>query len=391
LHEVIVSGSGPSGSFAARLLAQRGLDVVLLEKEHHPRSKCCAGGLLLRAARKLDFELPEDIVERRISRLRLVSGGDAAELRATGQFALTIRRERLDEFMAQKAKEAGAELLEGVKALGVHQDATSVGVTTTAGEMCCRYFLVAEGATSQNADRLFGRFDRKRVAVGGAMRMKLQEEPDDAMEVHLLPHRSRVHRTMPPTAAVFPHRGGAMVSLVGKGLDGETIRAVLSEVGKEYSSRFGRAFDGAESCFHRLPLWIRPKLRNGRCLALGDSAGFVSPFSGEGLTHALESSRLAALAVVNARAEGNAKNLALYERTCWREIVRRMRATAILGPVVRSVSRRIDVRELARALDEDELLRDKLSGLLDGRSGALEASAIMMAKFPRLMPRLNIR
>ena len=223
------------------------------------------------------------------------------------------------------------------------------------------------------------------------MRMKLQEEPDDAMEVHLLPHRSGVHGTMPPTAAVFPYRGGATVSIVAKGLDGETIRAVLSEVGKEYSSRFGRAFDGAESCFHRLPLWIRPKLRNGRCLALGDSAGFVGPFSGEGLTHALESSRLAALAVVNARAEGNAKNLALYERTCWREIVRRMRAAAILGPVVRSVSRRIDVRELARALDEDELLRDKLSGLLDGRSGALEASAVMMAKFPRLMPRLNIR
>ena len=35
--EVLVVGGGPAGSTIAALLAERGRDVMLLEKTHHPR------------------------------------------------------------------------------------------------------------------------------------------------------------------------------------------------------------------------------------------------------------------------------------------------------------------------------------------------------------------
>ena len=50
--EVCVVGAGPAGCTVAAELAGRGIDVVLIEREHVPRPKCCAGGLSV-AAREL--------------------------------------------------------------------------------------------------------------------------------------------------------------------------------------------------------------------------------------------------------------------------------------------------------------------------------------------------
>ena len=47
-YEVIVVGAGPSGSTAAKILAEKGIKVLLLDKENFPRNKPCGGGLPLR-------------------------------------------------------------------------------------------------------------------------------------------------------------------------------------------------------------------------------------------------------------------------------------------------------------------------------------------------------
>ncbi|MBW1766293.1 MAG: FAD-dependent monooxygenase, partial [Deltaproteobacteria bacterium] len=44
-YDVIIIGSGPAGSSAAKSLTQRGLETLILEKEKLPRYKCCSGVL----------------------------------------------------------------------------------------------------------------------------------------------------------------------------------------------------------------------------------------------------------------------------------------------------------------------------------------------------------
>ncbi len=56
-YDVIVAGAGPAGSMAARLLADRGARVLLLDKQRFPRDKPCGGGVTLRAAALQEIDL----------------------------------------------------------------------------------------------------------------------------------------------------------------------------------------------------------------------------------------------------------------------------------------------------------------------------------------------
>ena len=64
-YDAVVAGAGPAGSTAARLLAERGTSVLLLDKHRFPRDKPCGGGVTLRAAAVQDIDLLP-VVERTI-------------------------------------------------------------------------------------------------------------------------------------------------------------------------------------------------------------------------------------------------------------------------------------------------------------------------------------
>src|SRR5579864_3023351 len=63
--DAVVVGAGPSGSTAARELAQRGARVLLLDRARFPRDKPCGGGVTIRAADLLPFDL-SPVVERTV-------------------------------------------------------------------------------------------------------------------------------------------------------------------------------------------------------------------------------------------------------------------------------------------------------------------------------------
>ena len=46
MRDVIIIGAGPAGSSLAYFLTKEGIDVLLIDKDHFPRYKPCAGAFL---------------------------------------------------------------------------------------------------------------------------------------------------------------------------------------------------------------------------------------------------------------------------------------------------------------------------------------------------------
>ena len=152
-HDLIVVGGGPAGATCARKAVQLGLDVLLLEKEHHPRRKPCGGGVTLRVRDQLDFDF-SSVVEREQCGLRLFSpSGLSVENIREETTGFTVRREDFDHLLLKKAEEAGAEVLQGVKVIDVSEESDGVVVTTDDGSYKSKFLAGADGVNSTIASK----------------------------------------------------------------------------------------------------------------------------------------------------------------------------------------------------------------------------------------------
>lgn len=161
MHDVIVVGGGPSGSTAANLLAKAGVSVLVLERDAFPRFH--VGESLLPA----DLEVFERIGLDPDAHGFLYKGGAefldesigghrefpfGVALPGTPDHAYQVERSRFDNALLELARDAGAEVRQGVRVTGVSIERERVRVASTEGEHVGRYVIDATGL-----DALMGR------------------------------------------------------------------------------------------------------------------------------------------------------------------------------------------------------------------------------------------
>ncbi len=310
--DAVIVGGGPAGATAAHDLARNGHRVVLLDRAG--RIKPCGGAIPPRLLR--DFAIPESLLVAHATSARIVAPSNReVDMPIEGGFVGMVDREVFDEWLRARAAASGADRRTGTFER-IERDADGVAVVVyrpglrgQAGDsvrLRTRAVIGADGATSLVARQTIrnGGKPRNVFAYHEIIRSPASGEGGfDGKRCDIFYQ----HRLSPDFYAwIFPHGETASVG-VGSASKGFPLRGSVREL---------RASSGLASCetirSEGAPIPLRPlrKWDNGRDVVLaGDAAGVVAPASGEGIYYAMSGGRLAADAVREFLATGNARAL----------------------------------------------------------------------------------
>ncbi|UXY32432.1 geranylgeranyl reductase family protein [Streptomyces sp. HUAS TT20] len=310
-YDAVVVGAGPGGCSAAYHLAVRGRRVLLLEAQRFPRDKACGDALTQRAVRILTAMGVLDSLPR-AERLR----GARVHMRGRGwrdfiydaypgadSHCLVVPRVVLDAAVCARTVAVGAEVWEGatvttpiveagrVVGVRVRRDGRLSDVRSAA-------VIAADGARSPLA-RAVGLLPEGGLGVGvrGYLTdldglQDLQEvflPLDDVAERDLLPSFGWIN----PTGASEANIGVGLFRPGYEGRAGQVLQDFLARLSTRRETFGGRLRGAWATAPFRLDFSPDRCVADG-ILLVGDAAGLVNPFSGEGISYALESGRTAA-------------------------------------------------------------------------------------------------
>jgi geranylgeranyl reductase family protein len=316
--DAVVVGAGPAGAATAILLAEQGFSVVLLDRARFPRDKVCGEYLSPEGRRILDRLGVLSTVEARGARplrgMRIL-GPDGTLLvgdypaagagRGHRPRALAIRRRTLDLALVERAREVGVSVREGTRVVDLVREGRRIAgvVTEPVGPRVsiggperfpARLVVAADGRASVVVQRLGLRRPHRWLR-----RLALVADVEGASGD---PERGEIVLAPPAYSILNP---------VAAGLGNLSLVVPIDEARRRKADLAGY-FDGTTRAMPGLGERLRDARRVGPVRALGplayrvlppredgvilvgDAAGFLDPFTGEGIYAALRSAELAA-------------------------------------------------------------------------------------------------
>ena len=159
--DVIVVGAGPAGSTAAKVLAEKGLHVLLVERHKLPRYKSCSGVLIQKTMdlvrRYFGEDVPLSATCTPVENRGMIFTDDKGQEFRFEQGGLNICS--FDNWLTEQAAASGAEVRDSTSAISCEDQADSVAVTlggkSTYTETA-RYVIDCEGVTGVLKRKLLG-------------------------------------------------------------------------------------------------------------------------------------------------------------------------------------------------------------------------------------------
>jgi geranylgeranyl reductase family protein len=384
--DVLVVGAGPAGAGAAAALARAGVDVLLVESKEHPRPKACAEYASPRIVEELarlgvpDGAWRDDALA--LAGMRVIRGDDAVQVGyrdAEGpRTAWGLDRTRFDAALAAHAVASGARLLErtafddlhwrgGQEGSGGHVVGATIRTSEGRRGVRCSWVIGADGARSRVAQRAGVESVPLPRRLGLVAHYEGVAALRDHGEMHVAP---RWYVGLAPLAGDRLNVGMALP------LDGDRRGA---------EERFQAAIDALPAVAERLrggerltpirgasPIGHRVRRAAGRgWMLVGDAAGFIDPFTGEGIYRALRSGRAAADAIAAGLDEGAAARYLASRRRAFAAkdgltwlVQGMLAARPVMGYALRRLSARPELAlRLGSALGDCRPASDALSPL----------------------------
>jgi geranylgeranyl reductase family protein len=323
-YDVAVVGGGPAGASSAYYAAKLGLKTILFEKQAYPREKPCGGALSERSVPLLGTHAV-DAINCNMEELHLYAPSFKRFVSGPLPGRFVIRRE-FDHAIAKDAREAGVELWENspVKTIQppVSLSAGNYKIITAESTVSARYVILATGY--QNNLLIKQLKIREKWGKDYLAMCMVSETPIDN---EILASTDFSGKVLGIFFGAVPNGYGWYFVKDGYVNIGVGATAMLvKDIGiKNAYTNFVRNLKEKELLPGELelakarafPLPFKKTAEKtvfGNVLLVGDSAGFVSPVTGEGIYYSLRGGQLAAEAI-----HGNIKNgtpLFVYQENC---------------------------------------------------------------------------
>jgi geranylgeranyl reductase family protein len=314
MRDVIVVGAGPSGLNVARQLAEKNLNVLVLEKKKSVGEHVICTGIVSKEAFD-EFELSMDSILTKIQKIRWNSPlGNFVDYEHPNHFAYVVDRERFDKYLSYNVDEI--ELESEVVDVSLNDDSVEV-VTKKAGKFREKYRA-------------------RMIIIATGINYKLHKELDLGYPVEFLNGvQAEMYLPFIQHTHVFVGKDiapGAFAWLVPMGEGLVRLGLMTEKDPMRYFDRLIEMFSGdkiefANSNriqFKAIAQGLVSRTYGNRVLALGEAAGQVKTTTGGGIYFGLLCSEIATKVVIKAFEKGNFNKdiLAEYEKL-WRQTIQK--------------------------------------------------------------------
>lgn len=344
--DVIIVGGGVAGLAASIVLAENDLEVLLVERGDYCGAKNVTGGRLY--GHSLEKIIPnfadEAPIERKVVKEKISMMSEKSSLdigyssKELGEnkdsSSYVVLHSKFDQYLAEKAEEAGVAIITGVLVEKLLlEDGKVVGIDATGEEMYADAVIIADGVNSLLSQQIGIKkeLEPNQVAVGAKEVIELSEE--------IINERFNLEsgEGMSWLSCGDPTMGGFGGGFIYTNKDSVSIGVVatLSDIGysntkltdllerfKEHDSvaPFIKGGKTIEYSAHLVPeegIHMVPQIYGDGFLVVGDAAGFCINlgYTVRGMDFAIESGRLAALAILRAKEKEDfsKESLAVYQ------------------------------------------------------------------------------
>ncbi|MBY8990058.1 MAG: NAD(P)/FAD-dependent oxidoreductase [Candidatus Lokiarchaeota archaeon] len=310
MYDVVISGAGPSGSQCAEVIAKAGYNVALIEKNTNWRKPC--GG----AVHSSVLDLYPQIKKFDISKIVgvVMHSADYHKLQFKGagnEYSIIMDRLKLDNLMRDAAVDAGADLFDNNISFDLLiKNQKKIGIKTKSPTGIKEYqgniIVIADGMSSKLAFKsgLRSKWKINELAIGKCAIMEGTHNLDEELVyVYFMPYQGY--------GWIFPlsrNRFNIGVFTFGSDNSKYNVLKIYQEFItnphiKNYipNSNYKIIWKGAYS-FPAEGV-LEKSLYSDNLMLIGDTGGFVSPISGEGIQTAVVSGKVAAETAIEALQE----------------------------------------------------------------------------------------
>jgi len=374
-YDVAVVGGGPSGLNVSKRLAERGLDVLLLERKSEIGTHVICTGILGKEVFQ-KFDLAGDSVLREIKNVKVVSPyGSSMTYQHPAPFAYVVDRKKFDKYLAQEADSKGVEIELENRVLDIAVNRNDVEVTTKVEGGGLRKFSAKLAVIATGIDTHLN----KKLGLGypkdflNGAQAEIEIENNDSTAVF-------VGKNIALGAFAWAVPTADRRVRIGLLTENDPIVCFERLMEKFYPEKTGD-LDKKRIQVKAIAQGLVSKSYGDRVIALGEAAGQVKTTTGGGIYFGLLCSEIASEVIMKSYQAGSFKSsrLAEYEKF-WKRAIQK---EIVIGYYARRIWARLNdmqvekIFQIARSDGIIPLIRDK--GNFDWHSDLI---LTLIKKFP---------